>query len=38
MEYWLKFPHPVDHEEDSASGGDLDDFIFDGEEWHVSER
>lgn len=35
---WEKEMRYAEHEETSSEVGDLDDFIFSGEEWYVSER
>lgn len=38
MELYYSYPRQVDREEQKPDAGDLDDFIFGGEEWHASER
>ena len=35
---WKENMRLAEHEETSSDVGDLDDFIFSGEEWHISER
>lgn len=35
---WKKKMRLAEHEEAGSDVGDLDDFIFSGEEWHISER
>lgn len=35
---WMRNPRRAEHEEAAPEVGDLDDFIFSGEEWYSSER
>ena len=35
---WKENMRLAEHEETSSDVRDLDDFIFSGEEWHISER
>lgn len=38
MEFYSVYPRQADREEQKQDTGDLDDFIFGGEEWSASER